>query len=404
MIGKAPYLIFLLCTAVHSTATAAAEALLPFYTKFLGASIALAGLPFVVNSVSRIFTDPVAGAISDRVGARFFLILAMLIGAFASLLAGTIAKLTPFLFFWVFVGISESMFTLSIRKLAFEHAPQGNESSAVGKVTTLYGIGNVLGPPIGGYLGSWLGTRVLFLIYALPLLVAALLSWRFPLRSAGKNGPPTGGRSALRTGLGLFSQPLFVAGCLAMFYMFFSRWGATKVAVPLFLAEKRMFSLADVGTVFGINGCADILGRYLGGILGDRWGVKIALQTALAISGMAFVAFIQGQGFLGVALLIAGIGFGHGCLNVTTSTLAMEVAGPGRGGLALGLARCFGSVGSVAGPFLIGTIAARADYGSAFTLVGGFALVIAIGLSFVRGQSRSSTKNLQRDDDGSAET
>jgi Na+/melibiose symporter-like transporter len=63
VIDKAPYFVFLLCTAIHSIATAGAEALIPFYTKSLGASTALAGLPFVVNSVSRLFTDPVAGAV-----------------------------------------------------------------------------------------------------------------------------------------------------------------------------------------------------------------------------------------------------------------------------------------------------------------------------------------------------
>ncbi len=68
MVNSAPYLIFLACAAIHSIATAGAEALIPFYTKSLGASTALAGLPFVVNSVSRLFTDPVAGAISDRLG------------------------------------------------------------------------------------------------------------------------------------------------------------------------------------------------------------------------------------------------------------------------------------------------------------------------------------------------
>ena len=389
MTDKAAYFIFLLCAAIHSTATAAAEALLPFYTKSLGASTALAGLPFVINSVSRIFTDPVAGAISDRLGARFFFILALMIGACFSLLAGALFELWLFLFFWIFVGISESMFTLAIRKIAFEHAPQGKESSAVGKVTTLYGIGNVLGPPIGGYLGSWWGTRVLFLIYGVPLLVSALLAWRFPLRSADKNERISSGRSALRAGLGLLSHPLFLAGCLAMLYMFFSRWGATKVAVPLFLVEQRSFTLADVGTLFGIAGIADISGRYFGGILGDRWGSKNALQGALAVSGVAFVLLTFGQGFLSMTILISGIGLGHGYLNVTTSTLAMEIAGPGRDGLALGLARCFGSMGSVVGPFLVAMAAASLGYRAAFLLVGGFALALGAGISLITARART---------------
>ena len=391
MTDKAAYLIFLLCAAIHSTATAAAEALLPFYTKSLGASTALAGLPFVINSVSRIFTDPVAGAISDRLGARFFFILALMIGACFSLLAGAMSQLWLFLFFWIFVGISESMFTLAIRKIAFEHAPQGKESSAVGKVTTLYGIGNVLGPPIGGYLGSWWGTRVLFLIYGVPLLFSALLSWRFPLHPADKNALTPGSRSALRAGLGLLSQPLFLAGCLAMLYMFFSRWGATKVAVPLFLVEQRTFTLADVGTLFGVAGIADITGRYFGGILGDRWGSKNALQCALAVSGVAFVLLTFGQGFLSMTLMISGIGLGHGYLNVTTSTLAMEVAGPGRDGLALGLARCFGSMGSVAGPFLVAMAAASLGYRTAFLLVGGFALALGAGVRLLALRTKHAT-------------
>ncbi|MFQ5903984.1 MAG: MFS transporter, partial [Candidatus Binatia bacterium] len=172
-----PYLAFLACAVIQSIATTGADALLPFYVKSLGISTALAGLPFIMNSVARVFVDPFLGVIADRLSSKSFLLLSLLLGAASALLAGMIPRLTPFLFFWIFTGISASMFAVGMRKIAFENARLSKEGSAVGNITTLYGIGNVAGPPMAGFLGSLWGTRVLFISYALPLLWCMGLCW-----------------------------------------------------------------------------------------------------------------------------------------------------------------------------------------------------------------------------------
>ncbi|MBI2986831.1 MAG: MFS transporter [Deltaproteobacteria bacterium] len=387
MMTVRPYLAFLTVVAIHSIATSGAEALLPFYMKFLGASTALAGLPFAMNSLSRFFTDPLAGAASDRLGSKWFLLLACLLGALFSLLAGATSQLAIFLALWAFVGASESMFALSIRKIAFENAPPGREGRAVGNVTTLYGIGNVVGPPIAGSLGSRLGTQVLFLMYGAPLLLCAALSWLYP--PGGSQPKPiqqAERRSFFREGRDLFKSRLFWVACLAMFFMFFARWGGLKVAFPLFAVEERGLSIADVGSILGVAGGLDMLGRYLAGRCSDRWGARNAVAWGLFASALGFTAIIFMSGYAGLLTAACGMALAFGFLNVSSTTVALEAAGNNQGGLALGLARWFGSMGSTTGPFLIALLAETLGYGIVFPLVG----LLAIGLvAYVRVLLRS---------------
>ena len=100
---------------------------MPFYMRSLGASTALVGLPFVLNAVSRIFSDPLNGAVADRLSSKHFIILAFAIGAVASLSAAAVTGTALFLFIWMFVGVGESMFALGMRKVAFEHATEAME-------------------------------------------------------------------------------------------------------------------------------------------------------------------------------------------------------------------------------------------------------------------------------------
>lgn len=373
----ASYWAFLACAVLHSIATAGAEALLPFYMKSLGGSTAFAGLPFIVNSLARLFSDPFSGVISDRLSSRSFVLSSLLLGAGFSLLAGATSKPALFLSFWIFIGISESMFALAIRKVAFENARPGNEGSTVGSITTLYGIGTVLGPPIAGYLGSKLGTGVLFLVYALPLFLCIALCWVFPLRPGDKNlktFPKK--RSFFKEGIDLLYLPAFLAACLGMFFMFFSHWGAMKVALPLFAVEERGLTLVDVGTILGIAGIVDIFGRYTGGLSCDRWGARRAIQWALMISALSFALVNLAPGYGGLLALACGMALGHGFLNVSSTMLALEAGEENRGGLALGLARWFGSVGSISGTFFIALLAEALSYRVVFLLVGIFGLAL----------------------------
>lgn len=269
------------------------------------------------------------------------------------------------------------MFALSMRKVAFEEASPGKEGSAIGSVTTLYGVGSVVGPPIAGYLGSKWGTGVLFLIYALPLFSCIAVCWGLPSTSGDrkpKNHPEKS--SVFSEGREHLYLPAFLAACLAMFFMFFSHWGAMKVALPLLAVEEKGLTLADVGTILGMAGMVDILARYTGGLACDRWGIRRALPWALTISGLSFTMVNFAPGYGGLLTLTCGMALGHGFLNVTSAMAALEAAGENRGGLALGVARWFGSVGSISGPFLIGLLAQVLGYGMAFLLVG----ILGLGL------------------------
>ncbi|MEX2280322.1 MAG: MFS transporter, partial [Acidimicrobiia bacterium] len=118
---------------------------------------ATSALVFATFGIASIFGGPLYGAVSDRTGRRPALIVGYgtMAGASLTLLVG--AGPWPWLAALVF-GLAFAGVPASTAAYLRDHLSAREFGSAFGVITLAFGIGQLLGPQVGGYLGDALGS------------------------------------------------------------------------------------------------------------------------------------------------------------------------------------------------------------------------------------------------------
>jgi MFS family permease len=237
------------------------------------------------------------------------------------------------------------------------------------------GIGFTLGPLLGGFVGKWLGSNALFLLYAIPevlALILVLLGGAHRYRLSARDTSTT----LWREGIGLLKKPPFLASCLAICQSFFFLVGVTRVAFPFLAVNQRGIGLDVVGSMVSISRLTDTLGRYSGGVLADRIQAHRVILLGVAAGVPAFVLQVYGSGFVTLLLPLAVMTLGFGWTNVASTTFALQSAPLSAKGLALGLSRASTSVGQMIGPLVCGILIEKMGYEQGFQAMAASSLAV----------------------------
>jgi MFS family permease len=161
------------------------------------------------------------------------------------------------------------------------------------------GLGTTLGLVLAGYLGTLLPWRHVFLLFALPPLLAAWLLWRFvpePPRATLTADPAWPFRRVLRT---RDFWLLAVSGMVPIYVQFLlATWG------PALFVEAGVRDLARSASLASLQGLTAPAGLLVSGLVADRLharGYHRKLVIALALVGsvgavLAMSLVIQGYG------------------------------------------------------------------------------------------------------------
>ncbi|MTJ80532.1 MAG: TCR/Tet family MFS transporter [Telmatospirillum sp.] len=304
----------------------------------LDGAAAAGGWLFAVFSLAQFLCAPFMGTLADHIGRRPLLLLA--IGGLA--LDYVIQALAPSLT-WLFAGrmlagVCGSSYVIANACLADVTAPE-RRARAFGWTTAAFGLGFVLGPAIGGLLGT-VGTRVPFwcasaLAGANFLLGACVLPEtlrpenrrRFRWRDANPLGSLLVFRSlpgvlpmAMILGLYFFGSSIYMA--------IWPYWGIAKFG----------WSTTTVGVTLATSGLSMALLQGLAtGPAVARWGEKPVAVAGLAVAASACVAFSLARTTELVVLLLvvhAIEGFVHPMLTaLMSSTVPEDSQGALQGGI-----------------------------------------------------------------------
>lgn len=372
--------LYVLVAVLQATGSSGAATLAPFYMKARGFSIALAGMPLVINGMGRIGSDLLSGALATYVNARTLLVGATSLGL-GSLLVGAVLRewMALFLSVWVVLGLTEAMVALSLRKIAFDLSSPERQGRVQGQVASSLGIGFAVGPALAGVVGARWGAQTLFVFYA----VAQALSLAvicFTRSHPAAAAPREESVSLVVEGRRLLATPSFAAACLAIFQSFLFLVGVTRVAFP-FLAVSRGLTLDRVGTMVSISRLADSWGRFSGGWLCDRLGTPKVISLGIVVGIPMFIFVLYGGSALALVIPLCVMTMGFGFTNVGSTTHALQLAGPSTKALGLALARMSTSVGQMIGPLLAGVLVERLGYGGGFSTMA----AISLGVLFIVG-------------------
>jgi len=340
--------------------------LAPFFMKEHGYSVALAGIPLVANGVGRVCSDLFSGVMATYFSSGTLLIAAVVIGFIMSVIGYLYLDVMPvFLVVFTIYGLTEAMFALSLRKIGFDQSAPEQQGKVQGQMASALGIGFTLGPLLGGFVGKWLGSQALFLLYAVPEvlgLILVLLGGAHRYRKTVRDNSTT----LWSEGIKLVQQPPFLASCLAICQSFFFLVGVTRVAFPFLAVNQRGMGLDIVGTMVSISRLTDTLGRFCGGLLADQIQSFRVILLGVGVGIPMFLIQVYGGGYFTLLLPLAVMTMGFGLTNVGSTTFALQCAPPAAKGLSLGLSRASTSVGQMLGPLLCGVLIEKLGYEQGF--------------------------------------
>jgi MFS family permease len=215
------------------------------------------GLVLGAFGLSMAITHIPAGRLADRLGRRPLLIIAWVLGLLSALIMGFALSLPVFLA--GLFGYGLTAFVASPLS-SYVTAARGNwhVSTVLSLTTATFGLGMVLGPVTGGWIGDHFGMRMSFLVAAGVFVfsnIALFFIEHQPVDHHDPEAPPTG----------LMNNRPFVVLMGVLTFAIFSMYLAQPLT-PNFLEGVRGLSLSETGIIF----TAGALGNSLMAILFSR--------------------------------------------------------------------------------------------------------------------------------------
>ncbi|MCB8819071.1 MFS transporter [Microvirga rosea] len=361
------------------------------------------------------------GAAGDTYGLKRIFMIGIAVFGAASLACGLSGTVEILIVARAVQGIGGALLVPGSLALISAHFSQGERGRAIGTWAAASGIAAALGPILGGWLidiGPWQA------IFWINLPLAALAFWlcatRVPESLSGIDAPMDVVGSVLAVaGLGCLAYGLTALGeagadrgiavasslaglgLLAAFIIHESRAAAPMMPLDLFhvrafagvnvltlllyfamsgalfflptvLIEAHGYSAAKAGSVFlPFTIVMAVLSR-LGGMLADRFGVRMLLTAGPAVTGLSFgllaPAMASGDYWLAIVPVMILMGTGMGITVAPLSTTVMNAVPDDRVGVASGINNAVSRVAgllAVAGLGVVATLGFRQSAASA---------------------------------------
>lgn len=365
--------------------------LLPFYARQFGASGLWVGIVVGVYSLMQFLFAPVLGRLSDRIGRRPVLLVSLtgsLIGYSLFAIADTLGGL---IVARVLAGIAGANIGTAQAYIA-DSTSLEDRAKGMGLIGAAFGLGFILGPPIGGLVSS-LGTARGYSSNFYPGLLAAGLSLIaltfafFVLGESKKPGmpprrglPPQFDPRMWRT---IGSRPV-LAMVIGAFFLFVLSFAGMETTVTLYARQRFAFTARDLGYFFGFMGVivAVIQGTLIGR-LSRAFGEQalMAMGTLSFFLGISALPLLQHQALLWPAAFLVAVG--QGLSYPSMNSLASKTAPAEQMGSVMGVAASMGSLARLLGPISFGFLwdaggASGAFWTAGAVIAGAFLLAIRL--------------------------
>jgi DHA1 family tetracycline resistance protein-like MFS transporter len=364
--------------------------LLPFYAVRFAASPQQVTLLLAVYSLMQLFTAPLWGKLSDRVGRRPVLIASMAASVLAYLWIGSATALWMLFAARAFAGACAGNIAAAQAYIADVTKPE-DRAKGMGLIGAAFGLGFIIGPALGGLLA---GTDPVTADVETPAWVAAGLSFvalcgaalvlpeSLPADRRGQ-GPSHSRVSAI---LGVLGRPV-LSRLILIFFLVILAFAGMESTFALWAIGQFGWGPRQVGYVFAYVGLISaILQGGLIGRLTRRFGEERLLFCGLALIGAGLLVLPVSREIpiLGIAVTLLALGMG--LMQPSLNSLISRRAGREEQGEVMGVSQSIGSLSRVLGPVAAGFF--FAEFGRNAAFFWGAVLVAAalmLALKLVRG-------------------
>lgn len=319
------------------------------------------GLIMATGTLVSVSLKPVNGLFVDRGGRTAFLVSGALLASAATIPWIFVREGGAHLYaIRIFQGAAYSFFATASYAYIAAAAPENRRGEALG----VFGLSFFIPTALGGWLGEWMIGKAGFSGLFLSAAVIAFLAGLFPL---AMEEPDRSSQLRARSLLDFLSRAYFIPNTAS--FLFGTAYGSIFTFLPVFLLIRKVSSIGVFVVVYALT----VVGtRTLGRKLSDRLPrERLSLLSLLLLGiGIFSIPFIGGH--VGLALVAAVSGTGHGFLFPSLSALILDRAGKEKGGMAMAMFTGAFDMGLVIGAAAFGFVAEHLGYRAMFFSAAGF--------------------------------
>ncbi|GAA1750267.1 MFS transporter [Streptomonospora arabica] len=257
--------------------------LLPEVSADLGVSVAAAGNLIAGYAIGVVVGAPLLTVLSTRLPRRTALLLFMGLFAVGNLLTAVAPQFESVLGFRVLTGLPHGAYFGAAAVVAAQLAEPGRRARNVARVFLGLTVANIVGVPVGTWLGQELGWRATFGVVAAIGAVAvagiALFVPKLPKPAGVRLRHELSELAGRQVVLGLLT---IVLGCSGVFAVY------TYIAPTM--KELAGYSEAGVTGILALFGVGMTLGSLLGGRMADR-ALRPSVYASLALLALVLLLF-----------------------------------------------------------------------------------------------------------------
>ena len=346
----------------------------------------LVGIITSVYALGQLLSAPALGALSDRLGRRPVLLFSLTGSIVGYLVLGIGGALWVLFLGRIIDGLTGGNISTMYAYVADITEPR-DRGRYYGILGAAGGLGFIVGPAIGGFVGEFSVTAPMFLaagVTALNVVWAYVAlpesvprerrSTTFQLRQLNPLAP-----------LRLLSKSRVLRIAFGASFLFF--FGATMLQsnMSVFLKDVLDFGPAQIGIVLFTVGIMDIVSQgFLTGRLLPRFGERRLARGGLFINACGFAAIALVAFQPSVALLFCGVivlTLGDGLFQPSMGGIIADAAPPGAQGAVQGANQAQQSIARILGPLLAAflyTLGPGAPYLTGAGVVLGALLILSV--------------------------
>lgn len=325
----------------------------------LNVPLGQAGLLAAIMSLPWALGAPLTGLLSDRVGRRPLIVLA-LAGIGAASLAGALAPdFTTLMATRFLAGCAGAFGPASVMAAVGDLFPPRRRGMAMGWLNAGFGLAAVAGVPAVSLIDGLFGWRAAFASTGVTLLLlAALFHVGFP-DTRRAHAP----ESLTNTYRAVLTTPL-LGNVLGANLLERAIFNAAVLYLPSFLMERYRLNAADVAPALVLVAVGTILGNSLGGWIGDRFSrARTFMAAQLLAGGIGLALFGATPGLLASVMIGGAFGLTNATSRPAFLALGSELSSKHRGAL-LGVLSLTNQGGAVLGSALGGAAIGFGSYSS----------------------------------------
>jgi len=334
--------------------------ILPTYARALQASSLEIGFLAASYSLMNFIFAPFWGSLSDRYGRKPIILISVAITGLAYIAFAFADTLWLLFVSRIIAGIGSANISAAQAYIADVTAPE-NRAKNFGIIGAAFGLGLILGPPIGGFVKSLYGIEYIGWLIVLLCTFNLVLAFFLLTESIKEKNKvmrvemnPIGDiRMALRRE-GIRELMLLSFGFIVAFMMI-------QTTLALLWSEQVGFDDKQNGYAFSFMGLVTVITQgFFVGKLNKKFGEQKLVfygSILILIAGVLFPIFANKHLFVPFELLaILLIGLANACFTPALNALLSQAVSMQEQGKVLGINQSFGAVARVVGPVLGGIV------------------------------------------------